>query len=232
MIANVMKLEDLPRIIGIYSTRSSIKRMADVTKINIGDNILFVLDEYGHVNVRPYSPLMPREKYISSIKFGSRLVIQIPKDVMDILEIGEDEKILWILDENGNIIIKNTFLPTDCTKIILKQDIGAMAISLSHINRRGFTTIPIEISDLFDMQIGDTITLSLDTHDNIIVNIDITTNSDRSIQTTKIYKEFHIHLDTDVRTKLKIDIEDSILWILNENGHIIIRNTILPNVCK
>lgn len=215
------------------------KEIADILKISAKDDILFILDENRRIIIRRYpTPLRLEEKFLSSAKVGERIFgkeretefrIHVSKDVIDILEVDKDRKILWILDENGNIILRNTFLFSKCAIDILNQDTSAMIIFLTKISTAGLTTIPKEVLDILDIDIGDTIAFIIDKFGNITVNVAPLSNE--LLGETKIYDAYKIYFSIEVREKLKVDIGDNILWIFDENGNVIIKNTILPNTC-
>jgi bifunctional DNA-binding transcriptional regulator/antitoxin component of YhaV-PrlF toxin-antitoxin module len=209
--------------------------IADILKIKDEDEIIFVLDENNRINVKRYPvPLVPGEKFLSSSRIGERerekepqFYTHISPDIVNIIELDEYRKILWILDKNGNIIIKNVFLSSECTKYILGHKISAMIISLSKIRHLRTTTLPSGIVEILDINIGDTIAFYLNEFNNIVV----TTIPNRSLGIeVKVLDKYVIYF-TKIMEILNVNIGDNILWILDENGNIIIKNIILHDSC-
>lgn len=223
------------------------KDIAELLKINVGDEILFILDENDHINIRKHSSLLlpkPKETYLSSAKISStlnnKITVFITKDIANMLDLDEDRAILWILDENGNIIIRNTFLFPDCTNNIfnrvIHKDISAMIIEMTKIYY-GLTSITRRIEDIIIQSVEDKILFITDEFDNIIVTTEkLFLSSDSKYSNYLILRsvrpiKFHIELGKKLLNMLNVKDGDSILWILDENGDLIIRDTILPKSC-
>ena len=89
--------------------------IANILDVNAGNEILFILDENGRINVRKSADkLMPRpnEKFISASKISASkihegkadLIFRISTDIPRILKIEDKERLVWILDDKNNII--------------------------------------------------------------------------------------------------------------------------------
>jgi bifunctional DNA-binding transcriptional regulator/antitoxin component of YhaV-PrlF toxin-antitoxin module len=207
------------------------KEIMDLLDINFDDEILFVLDKNGTVNIRKFEENMTLgtgEKYISTSHiFQHRgqiyinLSIAITGDVRRAVNADVGDKVLWTIDNDGNIIIRNDVIIGECSTNIFNKDIGALIIGLTQLPHHSKTLpIPKEIKDILGMHEGDKIILSLDEYSNIIVS-------------AEAGKKAMVHYDThliDVLINI-LDNTDKILWFVDEEGNIIIKNDLLPDNC-
>lgn len=210
------------------------KIIAVILKVNIGDEILFILDKNGIINIRKSEGkliLKSTEKFLSSSKIGGRigsLYLTIPKDIMNILKIQEGDNIAWILDENNNVIIKDAVLPDSCT-------ISGIMVDTSIISYQS-TTIPINVRDLILVEVGDIVILAIKNGNLIIKGIGEDVNDLEVIAVLRLNFNRTIHLRKEIQNIINPIINiintNDILWILNKDGDIIMRNTVLPSICK
>ena len=218
-------------IISPNRTISIKKEIMDLLDINFDDEILFVLDKNGTVNIRKFEKNMTLgtgEKYISTSHiFQHRgqtyinLSITITGDVRHTVNADIGDKILWIIDNDGNIIIRNDVILGECSTNIFNKDIGALIIGLTQLPHHSKTLpIPKEIKDILGMHEGDKIVLSLDEYSNIIVSVETG-------------KKAMVHYDTRLIDAVVniLDNTDKILWFVDEEGNIIIKNDLLPDNC-
>jgi len=155
--------------------------------------------------------------------YGKMSLMTIPPIIRDILKsvIGDD--ILWMVDENSNIIVKNSILPKNC---ITKEPSILMNMTYaSPLNTR----IPRNILEYLEVGPGDKVSFLYDRYVTIR-KYDERFKSSKLIDITKIPSNSEIYIDKKIRALL--DIEDLILWILDNNGNIILKNAILPDICS
>lgn len=144
---------------------------------------------------------------------------RIPEYMIKILNLGEDRNILWCIDSNRNIIIKDTF-------IFLNNNIPAMVISFGNMIRYGVFTIPSEIVNILDIHINDIIVFILDENDNIMVKRATTTISPLLLGSSTVYAHYDIIIShDDIRKRFDDSDKEDILWVIDDNGNIIISST-------
>jgi len=150
-------------------------------------------------------------------------LMTIPHAIRDILELDIGDDILWIVDENTNIIVKNSILPKNC---ITREPSILMNITYASPLK---TRIPNNIKEYLKVGTGDTVAF-LHNHNITIEKYDEKDKSSKLISTTKISSGTEIYVDKQIRTLL--DLEDLVLWILDSDGNIILKNAILPDICS
>lgn len=208
------------------------KEVSKELNVSIGDEILFILDKNGHINVRRHpSKLGEGEKYLdSAVILGQPIEhmhprhprrkkevrSRIPEYMTKIINLGEDRNILWSIDNDRNIIIKDTF--------ILLNNIPAMVISFGIMVREGVFIIPSEIVDILNIHINDIIVFILDENDNIIIKRATATTSPLILGSSEVYDNYEIIISYDIRERLD-DSYGDILWTIDENGNIVISST-------
>jgi bifunctional DNA-binding transcriptional regulator/antitoxin component of YhaV-PrlF toxin-antitoxin module len=201
--------------------------------VDVGDEILFILDKNEHINVRKHpSKLEEGEKYLDSATILGQTVehmhprhprrkkdvkSRIPGYMAKILNLGEDRNILWSINSNRNITIKDTF--------IFLNNIPVMVISFGSMIREGVFTIPSEIVDILDIHINDIIVFILDENDNIMVKRATTTVSPLLLGSSTVYDHYEIIISYDIRERLDNSDGGDVLWTIDENGNIIIGST-------
>jgi bifunctional DNA-binding transcriptional regulator/antitoxin component of YhaV-PrlF toxin-antitoxin module len=201
--------------------------------VDVGDEILYILDKNGHINVRKHpSKLEEGEKYLDSATILGQTVehmhpkhprrkkdvkSRLPEYMAKIINLGEDRNILWSVDNNGNVTIKDTFT-------LLNNNVSAMVISFGDMLREGVFTIPSEIVNILDMHIDDTIIFILDENDNIMVKRATTKTPQLLLGSSVVYDNYEIIISYDIREKLNSSNGD-ILWTMDENGNIVISST-------
>ncbi len=222
------------------------KEIMNLIDANIGDDILYILDKNGIVNIRKFKgnvTLGIGEKYISSSiitqhKPHLKTSITIASDVRNAVNVDIGDKILWILDNDGNIIIRNNVILGKCSKNIFNKDITALLIYVSSLTFQNQISIPKEITDILGVYEGDKFILSLDEYGNIIVSKEIEENllqevnllEENLLQESIISRQY----PTIYLKQTTIDIIepiDNILWFFDEKGNIIIKNDLLPDNC-
>lgn len=211
------------------------RAISEKLNVDMGDEIIFILDKNEHINVRKHpSELEEGEKYLDSATIsvktvehlysrhpGRKKVVKsrIPEYMIKILNLGEDRNILWCIDSNRNIIIKDTF-------IFLNNNIPAMVISFGNMIRYGVFTIPSEIVNILDIHINDIIVFILDENDNIMVKRATTTISPLLLGSSTVYGNYDIIIShDDIRKRLDDSDNEDILWVIDDNGNIIISST-------
>ncbi len=212
--------------------RISIKKeIIDLLDINIGDEILYILDENGIINIRKFKGdiiLGKGEKYISSSSITPWMETTITSDIRQIINADIGDNILLILDNKGNIIIRNTVILDECSINIFNKDITALIIGVSsfyHQNKSA--AIPKEIMDILGVYEGDKVILSLDEYGNITVSKEIGDNLLQEIILNRQYPNVYLK-------KKVVDIinpTNKILWYVDEKINIIIKNNLLPDNC-
>lgn len=217
--------------------------ITDILNLKADDEILWIFSENRNVIVRKssgirpsFKELKPKELFIarnmaSSIPKRKEWRIEIPKDIRKVLHIPTVDRILWAIDENANVIMMSSVLSNDCIKDILNNDLSAMLIYVTPISGEGIITFPIAIREFLDVGHGDIIILN-GTNDSITITKTPISSEYHSatIIGTKM-DTFFIYLGKDIRDRLKVDIGDDILWIVDERKNIIIRNSFLPDIC-
>ena len=203
--------------------------------VDVGDEILFILDKNERVNVRKHpSKLEEGEKYLDSATILGQTVermyprhpkrkkdvkSRIPEYMAKIINLGEDRNTLWSIDSNGNITIKDTF-------IFLNNNIPAMVISFGNMVRYGVFTIPSEIVNILDIHINDIIIFILDENDNIMVKRATTKIPQLLLGSSTVYDNYDIIIShDDIRKRLDDSDKEDILWTIDENGNIVISST-------
>jgi bifunctional DNA-binding transcriptional regulator/antitoxin component of YhaV-PrlF toxin-antitoxin module len=208
------------------------KEIIDYLNIDNGDEILYILDRNGTVNIRKfkkYVNLGVGEKYIYSagITFlKTEVVAHISSEVIGYINADIGDKILWILDSKGNIIIRNSVILNGCSLNIFKKEISALIINLSMIYQKMVTTVPKEIIDILDIYRGDKIILSLDQYDNIIFSKKMRKNV---IQEATVSDKYSIYLG-NIPINI-LDRPNKILWLVDEEGNVVIKNNLLHDNC-
>lgn len=218
-------------IISPNRTMSIKKETIDLLDINFDDEILFVLDKNGAVNIRKSdenTTLGTGEKYISTSHIfqhrGQTYIntsITVTGDVRRAVNADIGDKILWLIDNNGNIIIRNDVILGECSTNIFNKDIGVLIIGLTQLPHHCKTLpIPKEIRDILGIYEGDKTVLSLDEYNNIIVSAE--TEKNMMVHYEKRLIDAVINI---------LDNTDKILWFIDEEGIIIIKSDLLPDNC-
>lgn len=209
------------------------RRVSKALNVDVGDEILFILDKNGHINVRKHpSKLEEGEKYLDSATILGQTVehmhpkhprrkkdvkSRLPEYMAKIINLGEDRNILWSVDNNGNVTIKDTF-------ILLNNSMPAMVISFGDMLREGVFTIPSEIVNILDIHINDTIIFILDENDNIVVKRATTNVPKLLLESSIVYDSYEMVISYEMRERLNSSNGD-ILWAMDENGNIVICST-------
>lgn len=213
---------------GIFYMKNEVSKELNVS---IGDEILFILDKNGHINVRRHpSKLGEGEKYLdSAVILGQPIErmyprhprrkkevrSRIPDYMAKIINLGEDRNILWCIDSDRNIIIKDTFT--------FLNNIPAMVISFGGMVREGVFIIPSEIVDILNIHINDIIVFVQDENDNIIIKRATAKTSPLLLGSSEVYDNYEIIISYDIRKRID-DSDGEILWAIDENGNIIINS--------
>ena len=228
------KNNDSIRILAISSSKivGFKAEIANILDVNVGDELLYILDDNGRINVRKSTDklmLGPNEKFISLSKISASkiyeekadLIFRIPRDISKILKIKDKGRLVWILDDKNNILIKNTTVSDNCT---IKGEILDIS-ALSH-NTIG---IPEIVRDLLLTEAGDVIAFIIN-NNNIVVKPFTDIENLSSIAMSTISRSLRANFNKTLEgfTNPK---DGHLLWILDNNGEIILRNTILPNSC-
>ena len=228
------------RVLGITPARNlkfkAETEIALALGVNAEDEILYTLDTNGIINVKKITDKMhlrPNEKFISAARIGKAetpshlqtLQTTIPKDISRILKIKDKERLAWILDDNNNVIIKNTIFPDTCA-------INGEILDISFLAHNRSINIPPNIRNLLNINAEDVIVFVIK-NGNIIIKPfkDIDINIDNlKYELTMVQTTGQIYL-----TKILKDFinpkDNHLLWILDTDGDIILRNTVLPNTC-
>jgi bifunctional DNA-binding transcriptional regulator/antitoxin component of YhaV-PrlF toxin-antitoxin module len=205
--------------------------MLDKLKLKVGDEIVFTLIN-GNVYVKKYfkdMQLNPGEEYISSNTINKYRGISLSLDVIDLIDSNLGGRIIWLIDNNGNFIIRNNFLYGDCSKKIINKNVSSLIIGFTALYENGRTAVPKEVYEPLGI-IGDA-QFSIDIEDNdIIISKDFKKNS---IITNVYYGQktgigLFIILNKQIRDILNTD---KILWIVDEYGNFIIKNNNFPLEC-
>ena len=218
--------------------RTSIQKgTIDLLSTNIGDEVLFILGKNGIVNIRKFKEGMTLgtgEKYIYTshitqaiTRHRAHISVGIPRDVGSAINADIGDKIIWILDNDGNIILRNNVILDECSINIFHKDVGALIIGLSTMDReRNILQIPKEIIDILGLVARNRAILSLDDYDNIIVSNEIGKNL---LQEFSVLGNYSAYIRKEVIDML--DTHDKILWFFDEKGNIIIKNDLLSDNC-
>jgi bifunctional DNA-binding transcriptional regulator/antitoxin component of YhaV-PrlF toxin-antitoxin module len=238
----MIKIIDSSKIIKLAATNIP-SYVADILSLTADDEILWIFGENRNVilrkssGIRPsFKELKPKELFIArciayAVPKRKEWRIQIPKDIREILHIPTVDRILWALDENANVIVMSSVLSNDCMKNILNNDISSIVIYVTPLSGLGLMTFPKEIREFLDINHGDIVKLN-DTNGNITITKSPISSVYYSTTIAGTKKDtFSIYLGKEIRDILKVDIGDSILWIIDENKDIIIRNSFLPDIC-
>lgn len=228
------------RVLGITATKNvkfkSETAIARTLGINAGDEILYTLDANGMINVKKITDHpSPNEKFISVAKIGkvenqsglSTLQTTIPKDISMILKIKDKDRLVWIVDENNNVIIKDTTLPDTCI-------INGIILDISAVSHNRAINIPPNVRNLFFINAEDVIVFVIK-NDNIIIkpfeDLDIDIDNLRKHELATVQSTGQIYLSKILTDFINIK-DNHLLWILDKDGDVILRNTVLPNACK
>jgi bifunctional DNA-binding transcriptional regulator/antitoxin component of YhaV-PrlF toxin-antitoxin module len=238
----MIKIIDSSKITRLTAT-SIPSDVTDILNLKADDEILWIFGENRNVilrrssGIRPsFKELKPKELFIarniaSLIPKRKEWRIQIPKDIREMLHIPTVDRILWALDENANVIIMSPVLSNDCIKDILNNDLSAMVIYVTPLSGKGKMTFPKEIREFLDINHGDIITLN-DTNGSVTITKSPISSINYSATVMGAKEDtFSIHLGKEIRDTLRVDIGDSILWIIDEHKNIIIRDSFLPDIC-
>lgn len=156
--------------------------------------------------------------------YNKVFVMTIPPIIREILELYIGTYILWIVDEKTNIIVKNAILPENC---ITKEP--SVLMNITYVSPL-YTRIPKNIREYLKVDPGDTVAFFYDNDITIEKYDEIkSSKSSKLIGITKMYNT-EIYFNKQMRSLLNI--EDLILWILDSNGNIILKNAILPDICS
>lgn len=211
------------------------KEILDPLNMNIGDEILFISDKNGVVHIRKfegYVTVETGEKYISAATLtlpGNQLTIRIAEDVRRAINVDIGDKILWVLDSKGNMTIRNALIIDKCSLTIFGKIVGALIVDLTTLHHQNnIVQMPIEIKDTLELYEGDKAILSLNEYGNIIVSKEIRENL---LQETPVLgiKYAKIYIKKQILDIL--DIVDKVLWLVDEEGNIIIKNNLLHDDC-
>ncbi len=201
----------------------------DVTNklgVKAGDEILFILDNNGIINVKKfigYPILGDDEIFISSSRIGhvgKSTIVSISKDLLRILK---DRYILWILDEKDNIIIRNSIL-SDC----INKFNSVLSMSIHDTPNRIF--VPLNVRDILMVDYGSIIAFILKNDEIIVKNIEDVTDTANLLYVNKINVLGSFYIKEDVIDMANIT--NKILWLLDDFGNVVLRNNFLPNACK
>jgi bifunctional DNA-binding transcriptional regulator/antitoxin component of YhaV-PrlF toxin-antitoxin module len=138
-----------------------------------------------------------------------------------------------IIDSDRNIIVRHAFLSNICSIDILNKNISALVIDITTlVQQPGYisyqTSLPKNVRELLGVYEGDIFTLSLDESDNIVINQKIVKNL---VQDAKLISTGRFSISEESRNIFNIIPGDKILWIIDEDGNIIMRNVILSDNC-
>jgi bifunctional DNA-binding transcriptional regulator/antitoxin component of YhaV-PrlF toxin-antitoxin module len=232
--------------ITLTKTISFSKEIADMLKVNIGDEILYILNKNGVVIIRKFEGdviLGPGERYLSSCtvyRKGVSFSVYIARDIMQINNVDIGYDVIFIVDSDINIrdiniIIRNAFLSNTCSIDMLNKDISALIIDITTLQSNNQTTLPKNVRDILGVDEGDIFALSIDEFNNVIIHRGVSKNLKPTamycLQEAKLGARTLFTISNEVRNILNITTGDKILWIVDEDGNIIIRNTILPDSC-
>ncbi len=211
------------------------EEMITILKVETGSTLFFLADEKGNIYIKnryiPGEELLEKSTLRSTIRDRRIFNFTIPRIVTHRLGLTIGDQILLILDKNNNVIIRDAFLIGICAKDVIKKrrNIGARIVGLSTISPNLETTIPIEIREIFSIDDIDEINIYIDRYSNIVIST--THIEDIRIGTFKIFQGRRIYLPRIVTGILDVKIGDEILWIIDEDENIIMRNSFLPDVC-
>lgn len=208
------------------------KEIKNILKLSPGNTLFIVDDEKGNIIIR--NKLIVGENLIGTSilrKTADKFYFAISKAIMDKLSLTIDTDILMILDEKGTVILKNPFLLGKCVKEVLHKrgDIGAIVIGLGTVSPKMETTIPVDIRDILEIDDIDEILIFVDKYYNVIISP--TTLDHIRLDSAKVYQGRRIYLTRIVMGVLDVNIGDYILWLIDENENIMMRNSSLPIAC-
>jgi bifunctional DNA-binding transcriptional regulator/antitoxin component of YhaV-PrlF toxin-antitoxin module len=203
---------------------------------NIGDEVLFILDQNGIVNIRKFEGqviLGEGEKNISSARIGKQYnggSVVITSDVRHAINADIGDRIL-ILDKNGNVMIRNNVILGECSTNIFNKDMSMLIIELTSSSlKSNYLSVPKEIIDILGSYSRGKVIFSLDEYGNIIVSNDIGENL--LLQESTLFfrgHRFAVHLIESTQDILGNTTK--ILWFFDEEGNVIIKNNLLPDSC-
>jgi antitoxin component of MazEF toxin-antitoxin module len=230
-----LKIISFTTISSSFTTTIS-KDVLNILKLHIGEEVIFTLKD-SIVYVKKYfkNIKLLDEIYLSSAKItGPFKSVRISPDVIKLIDADKGDKILWIIDSNRNIILRNNFLPNRCSKKFINKDLNSVIIGLTRIGVTN-TPIPIDVRDLLGLVKDDVINISLDI-ENVIISKEMHELNQPSY-TTKVFfsdqssksGEFLFYIKKEIKEFLKLT--DKILWIIDENGDISMRNNDFPEDC-
>lgn len=207
------------------------KEVSDFLGLNIGDEILYILDKNGIINIRKFrgnTILENGEKYVSVALITPSMSIAITSEVRQYVNAAIGDQILWILDNTGNIILRNTVILGECSKNIFNKYVTALIIDISSFVRQSNnTSISKEIVDILGLFEGDKITFLLDKYGNIVVSKE---TGENLLQESTINRKY----PTIYTTRKVLEIlkpTDKIMWFFDEEGNVLIKNNLLPDIC-
>jgi hypothetical protein len=89
------------------------KEIIDILGILVCEKIVLSMDKYYNIII---SRELGHNLLIQDVKtnYIRHPRIYLSNEIIDILDIKFGDKILWIYDEDGNIILKNAYLPDNC----------------------------------------------------------------------------------------------------------------------
>lgn len=200
-------------------------------------------DQYGHLYPGQKRTLQETTTQINALEYDEIIIarnlatlipgkkawkITIPKEIRDIISIPPADRILWILDEKGDIIIRNPILSDICSRYTINKDIYSIIIYSTNIAKNSVTALPKDIRDILGINTDSLIYYNIDENDNLTIT------KDSGIWPIKIYgkleKNTSIYLPKDIRDIIKVNKDDKILWIFDEKN-IIIRDSFLSDIC-
>ena len=212
------------------------RETADILDVYHGDEILYILNKKGIVNIRKFKGdiiLGPGEKYLSSCTImsygGTNLVVSTSNDVRQAIDVDIGDDVLFIVDNDINIIIRHAFLSNICSLDTFNKNISALVIDITTLwPQTKQTILPKNVRDILGVDEGDIFTLSLDETDNIIVNQEVSKNL---LREAKLIRKSLFYVSKEISNILNITTGNKILWIIDEDGNIIMRNAILSDNC-
>jgi bifunctional DNA-binding transcriptional regulator/antitoxin component of YhaV-PrlF toxin-antitoxin module len=195
--------------------------------LNVGDQILYTSDEKGNVILKGPIIKIPFHVYvIDATTYGEKRLATLPVAVAKMLEIENEDRLVFVLDEKGDVILKNH-------NIILKTPIkkyvtNTIIIDSTTYGDRGMTTIPSTVSKMLEIEKGDQLIFILDEKGNVILK-GPKINHNNIIDTT-IYRENGlITITSMIASILKIEKGDQILFVLDEIRNVILKGPMIEN---
>lgn len=181
------------------------REITDILEVNRGDEILYILNKNGIVNIRKFKGnviLGPGEKYLSSCMVsydGDHFTTTITTDVRQAINVDMGDDALLIIDNDRNIIIRNAFLLNRCSIDMINKNISSLVIDITTFFQNK-TTLPKNTRDILEVGEGDIIILSLDDSDNIIVQSVYQLNKQlpcKQLSTTKVVSQINLTTPVD-----------------------------------